>query len=1112
MGVRQLRDGFLYVIEEQTGYLHEYEIAGGNLNKLLWQGAEVSSNTRTTSVGPAKLVFPRRSTLHVAYSEVQWTAAKCSQVLGSGEERRHFMQQVNPGSANPATGGTHLMTWLQTERWLAEVAENHQEVEPPELPEGADPDENLPYLWETPSLFKETSIDALKGQVLADYKDDSLCLVIRDDIGVMRDLANFQDNVVGWIDDWAEGGEQPAANERDYMLACYIESLSLMTPQALDQIGEFAEQPDIQALFEDLEKLPEPQQGQTRQSLIDWLNVGSNQGHLPRIDDSSLPTELRRRIDAIYSQLNSSNGIRIVAQAEAAVEDYYFNQCMANADPAFVERHRPAIIRVKRDHNKRVKGILTGVDLGQRGINDLIDRPAMDAALKRDRANLKRWNELLDAITADRLQMVTNNRFHLAAWYYDSTEAQQIGLAFSAQYGCLKDICRSDHAVEAIHDWLEQQPDHDRPLFFTLPLAAQIDLSAKLATLNDAAYKLVTLTPEWVNRLRDIERPFLPALDELPESSRVLGQSAHQALSPALAHGFSRALSQALQATRLDQIPSMEELFSGLSTPNVRRMFDAARIEGVTFTVGDVDDLAALRQEISDVFEAQAEQTRLRKRHSNAKTNSGHKSPAAQQALAEFQEARNLHRAAENRLFERLSPISRVSDSGIRLSAASAAYPGLSLVFPDAQHRVATGMWRNVKMGYLQAPAVGMLGDGAGLLIAIVQAVNLVNVLRETVAQNANTRDWSDFTEALFATAASGFMAVQAITDTALKARSTSLLSSLKNYAVKDVHVLMGKLHVRLGLAGYGAMFVVALYSAGQHRANWTAAVRSGNSAAQNGAITAMIGAVGMAGASGYGLVHTTHAGISVFRGSSWAVAGPRLSTVFFRVNLAGALFTVLELGGTWWYNRHNLSHHDAWLHATPWSRDADKRGNLSLTDYQDQLQSILHVPVAELRHTRQGNWISGMLGAYQGVEVDIQLPGLSRSALLAPVGTPAPVQLSLAGYQIRKEGRRNVERWQPISEDLNVNTEMNSTGPLQLRISSPAFPESSAKLDLLLVLSIETLDSEGRYKSQEHSIRLRTQSEGLYPATEQHISGAPAPRIILDPHFLTQQASNDQA
>jgi hypothetical protein len=56
----------------------------------------------------------------------------------------------------------------------------------------------------------------------------------------------------------------------------------------------------------------------------------------------------------------------------------------------------------------------------------------------------------------------------------------------------------------------------------------------------------------------------------------------------------------------------------------------------------------------------------------------------------------------------------------------------------------------------------------------------------------------------------------------------------------------------------------------------------------------------------------------SAARKAAWAAAGTRLSTVFFRFNLAGALFTVLELSGSWLFNRYNLSAHDKWLKTTP--------------------------------------------------------------------------------------------------------------------------------------------------------------------------------------------------
>ena len=101
-----------------------------------------------------------------------------------------------------------------------------------------------------------------------------------------------------------------------------------------------------------------------------------------------------------------------------------------------------------------------------------------------------------------------------------------------------------------------------------------------------------------------------------------------------------------------------------------------------------------------------------------------------------------------------------------------------------------------------------------------------------------------------------------------------------------------------------------------------------------------------MAANNVYGLAHTMPVGGAVVKNllkkeaasAAWAVAGPRLATVFFRFNIAGALFTALELGGTWWYNRNNTDAHDDWLLSTPWSSDAKKRQNHSLDYFQQRL------------------------------------------------------------------------------------------------------------------------------------------------------------------------------
>ena len=57
LGVRLLRDGYLYIIDSASGYLHEYQIEKGQITKLLWKDHEVAADVRTASVGEPYLVF-----------------------------------------------------------------------------------------------------------------------------------------------------------------------------------------------------------------------------------------------------------------------------------------------------------------------------------------------------------------------------------------------------------------------------------------------------------------------------------------------------------------------------------------------------------------------------------------------------------------------------------------------------------------------------------------------------------------------------------------------------------------------------------------------------------------------------------------------------------------------------------------------------------------------------------------------------------------------------------------------------------------------------------------------------------------------------------------------
>ena len=74
LGIRLLRDGWLYVIEGSTGILSEYRVLDGLVNAMLWQGEKVTVDQRTQPINTPSLIYDKRSTLHVSYAEAQWTA------------------------------------------------------------------------------------------------------------------------------------------------------------------------------------------------------------------------------------------------------------------------------------------------------------------------------------------------------------------------------------------------------------------------------------------------------------------------------------------------------------------------------------------------------------------------------------------------------------------------------------------------------------------------------------------------------------------------------------------------------------------------------------------------------------------------------------------------------------------------------------------------------------------------------------------------------------------------------------------------------------------------------------------------------------------------------
>lgn len=1117
LGIRRLRDGWLYIIDNLSGELYEYQVLDGIVTALLHQGKTVSEDQRGAIEERPALIFSRKSTLHVTFVEVQWTAGKCAQVLDSREDREHFMQAVDLDAVNCLVGGEHLLTVAQTRQWLAEVAtvagavaEEGASRLPTVQVSDAPEHEREPYLWEQPRRFREAHIGEFLGRVRGPYQDDTLFLLVNDDLGVMRDLAEYQDTVVGWVEAWSN----TADNERDYLLASYIESLSQLSTTDFDALAKASEQPQAKALFADIEQLPEPDRENTRKALLDYLNKGGDVQ-----PDAPAPPDLQKLRAKGPDDEMQANRSAPTAEVDRRFYTRLYFEAVAPED--FVEQHLATLIKLGKDQDRRMRDVLDGPILsGKRGVNDLIDRPAMDERLNLLRDDLGRWNRLLERITADRTQLLVAGRFHRAAWYYDAQLAAQLHQALSAEYACLKDLCRSDEASEQMLSYLEEHPELTRPVFYTLPLRLQAEQSGQYSTLFNALMATFNNLPDWLAKLKKIEQPQLPALDDMPEHTRTVAAAVQDTYSPALNLGLNRVL-EGFDLSD-EKIPDLDELFQRLPKALRLRLFDAAKTSGVTFTVASPAEQSALQTAIKELLrERDYLKTFNRERNqiTHNKNHQGHKTPRAVQLQEEIVRVRAQLTQIEGRLAAALSPIAEVPDSSARLYGATPARAGVTVLFPPAQQGELRSLLGNIRMGVSGVSAGSLVKtEGMGLVVVLVQVVNLVGAYREVRRQVSNERTWKPFMNAVVATGAAGFSAAQSLADTAMKARSTALITALQPQALQHVHVQMGKLHTGLGMFTYGLGLVSSAINLKKQIENWQQSIRSGNQSAQGAAALAALGTGGMTTVNAYGLGQTLYASYTVIsapnstaRTVAWAAAGTRLSTVFFRFNLAGALFTVLELSGSWLFNRYNLSAHDKWLKLTPWSRDTETRGDHSLDDYQSYLAFLIHAPYAQLGSNLYDSWLKNLLLKAKPSDIHLVLPRLTLNDLLPPLGGTPTHRLGIGAHRIsmplHSRGTPQEQR-DVISDEVlsSLRIVKSSSEGLVLCLQYPVNPSSEftpAKETLELAVCIQALNEKGEWTSRTRVIHLDPRGEGHFSIVDPQLAKGKPPILLVESQFL---------
>lgn len=1064
LGYRLLRNGYLYVLDADAGELHEYLHEDGEL----------------TGHNGGKLEYPVSHRLYVAFSELAWSARKKAQVLDDPQERQALLQKVELADVSPLNGGKHLLTPEQAKQWVAEFAEDYT----PEALEGAHPQENEPYHWENQPYYHKSRFGKLIKQQAIDDVSNCLCLVLRDDVGVMLDLAQHQDDVVGWLESWTEEGNE----ERDYFLGTLIESMTLVDEQGLGAMMTNSDHPAIVSMRKDLEAMSESDRSVTQSALLDALRQLEDESR-PGPNDSSLPAEARSRVEEIRATANRTNAYGILPKMQRAVDEWYLRQAMEGAKPDFVDSHIDGIVALEKDYRRNLKAILEGRGFGHRGVNDLIDREAMDQFMACQRAKLSRWQALLTDITSDRLELVTNNHYHQAAWYFDPTDEAQIEAALDLEYACLKDICRSDEASEGVLEWLEQNPQYSRPLFQTLPKRDRSkdgELAKTYVAVGAAGYAVVTRAADWVQRIKAAEEGKLPDFShftrQIQDKAALLGDT----ISPAIAEAKGRAVGELYKAIGSQSLPDVDDLFRDLPYFFKRRMLDAIDQGKAEFRFASASELATFRDNLRQMLKLDQQMKQLQNDHEVAKSTHGHRSERAQELVIAFKATREEHRKIGKRVAAALSPVEE-TDTGLKLESATTGRAGITLVPPPVAQQEVGRLVGHFRQGLSSAPRVNLMGDGLGVLVFLVQLVNLWNVSSEIGSNSESPGDNHRLYESALATSAAGFLAAQGLMDTAYSARAQALASAWQHTAVTGVHIRMGKLHVGLGIPAYLLGAVSAGISAYKHRENWLEAVRTGNSAAQVGAVLGMVGSGGLTGTNAYGLYRTGQSFLQALsalgaekKAIAWATAGQSLSRLFFRLNLAGLVFTVFELGGTWLYNRYNLSERDKWLQTTPWSREPAQIHNGTLDDYSEAFARIGNsITLDEVPEEKE-----------EPARLELNCHGLPAGSLMDPLEGEAPHRVSIAAWRVQP-GRRGMfslkpEIWVPCTGTILVSLEQSvDTEHLQLTFMPPSHEKTRYGIptrDLRLMVKLETLQEDGGYTASVYMLKVTPDSR--YPLT----------------------------
>ncbi|KPW65581.1 Uncharacterized protein ALO82_04226, partial [Pseudomonas syringae pv. broussonetiae] len=188
--LRQLYDGYLYVFDETAGTLHEYVASAnnGHLSRIVWTDAQIGSDQRSgASDGKPFLLYPRRNTLHIAFSPQQWTWRVCEHMRSSAPSRALWMKALDLASYCITMAEPDTLPLNRIAEAVADIDKGHV------TDDGRFADSAIPTARplsedaETNPLWAPLGADVFwQGSV--DDQDSSLLIALDDPLAVFNDL------------------------------------------------------------------------------------------------------------------------------------------------------------------------------------------------------------------------------------------------------------------------------------------------------------------------------------------------------------------------------------------------------------------------------------------------------------------------------------------------------------------------------------------------------------------------------------------------------------------------------------------------------------------------------------------------------------------------------------------------------------------------------------------------------------------------------------------------------------------------------------------------------------------------------------------------------------